>query len=588
MKLIANYKAIIAVIVVALVFSSVRFAFGSGVFQESKVSPVEEINYIGSSSVYKLENEEKFLLIEGHNIHRNELIKEVLLYQNKQYDIAGEEYSLENYDVVIYAEDDCSLIDETFEEYVANGGGLLIASGGLRFWEDDLFEISQKGNLVEQHGIRAVTNALMSSEGDEYTSSYFNVIGSYFDYSDDFTVHLETMNGMPLLLSRDYGEGNFVMYNSSLIERKTSMSVLVSALTLTKDFYIYPTYNSFQVHVDDWVSPVPPGDYEYSTGRIVSLAEVYRQDWWPWMIRLGKDLNLEYTMLIIGNYMDTTTGIGYDYELTSIENNSIYLLEAITNGYEVGIHGQNHQSLLINEKTYDIYGYNTWIDWIAMKNAINYLETQFNAVYPEYALSSYVPPSNSMDEEGYKAIVEAMENLKAIGSVFDDDNNELVYSQYYHIDENDIAHFPRHTAGYIRSELMEWTALNGVVTTGVFSHFIHPDDLIDPARSYGFGISEMKDSFESFITDMHYQYIYLNKNTLTEGYNQIVAHDNARVNIETGESITIHIDELYDGVGFFVKADRISSIEGASLFTVDSMTYFIVPNSVEVIIHMGE
>lgn len=573
---------------VAVVFTSVRFAFGLGVFHESKVSPVDELTYIGSSSKYVVENEEKFLLIEGYDEHRNELIKEMLMYQNKQFDIAGEEYSLDGYDVVIYADDDCSSIDERFEEYVQDGGGLLIASGGLRFWQDDLFELSLKGNLVEQHGIRIKTNALMNSENDEYKSSYFNVLGSYFDYSEDFTVHVETLNGMPLMLSRDFGEGNFVMYNASLIERKSSMSLLTSALTLTKDFYIYPTYNSFQVHVDDWVSPVPPGDYEYSTGRIVSLAEVYRQDWWPWMIRLGKDLKLEYTMLIIGNYMDTTTGIGYDYQLSSIENNSTYLLEAITNGYEMGIHGQNHQSLLVDELTYDIYGYNTWIDWIAMKNGINYLENEFNAIYPDYELSSYVPPSNSMDEEGYRAVVEAMKHLKAIGSVFDDDFNELVYSQYYHIDENDIAHFPRHTAGYVRSELMDWLALNGVATTGVFSHFIHPDDLIDSERSYGLGISEMQDSFENFITEMHYQYIYLNKNTLSEGYNQIVAHDNARINIEEGETITIHIDELYDGVGFFIKTDHITNVEGAKMFTVDSMTYFIVPESVEVIIHMGE
>lgn len=588
MRIISSYKTIISLIIVALLFTTVRFTFESGFLTEAKTNPADELTYLGASDSYFEDEEELFLIIEGSNVRRNDLIKEILYYQNKNYDVATvtDSIELDKYDVVIITINNYSFMDETYIDYVESGGGLMILSDGLFNWEDDLFGMRKIGQLKSSVGIRMHDDGVMMSAGDSYNGKYFLVYGSYFELDDDFTIHMEASNSMPLLFSRDYGEGRFVVLNTSLTNRKSSMNITTSALSLTKDFYIYPTYNAYQVHIDDWVSPIPGGDYQYSTGRIATIGEVYRQDWWPWIIEMGRELDIQYSMFIIGNYFNTTLGIAYDRELSSIDDNTYYLLEAINNGYEVGIHGQNHMSLTVNPITEDIYEYNPWVDRQAMESSLNFLEKKFASEFPEYKLSSYVPPSNSMDDIGYNAVVNAMEDLKVIGSLFEDDNNVLVYHQIYHIDANGIAHFPRHSSGHVRTELLDWIALNGVTTTGVFAHFIHPDDIIDPERSGGLGIEEMKEDLESFLTETKERYSFLNDSTLSEGYNQVYSHNKARINIDVNDSIHISIKELYDGVGFYLRTTKeITEYTGATVEVVDSMTYFIIPTAPDVYIN---
>ncbi len=61
----------------------------------------------------------------------------------------------------------------------------------------------------------------------------------------------------------------------------------------------------------------------------------------------------------------------------------------------------------------------------------------------------------------------------------------LLMNKSFQRDQMEYITFPRYSSGYDYQEFDRWMIYNGITINGVFSHFIHPDDILDPERNHG-------------------------------------------------------------------------------------------------------
>ncbi len=61
----------------------------------------------------------------------------------------------------------------------------------------------------------------------------------------------------------------------------------------------------------------------------------------------------------------------------------------------------------------------------------------------------------------------------------------IIYDQEFEVADDGIIEFPRLSAGYSKNDESLWNIYNGLNMYGLFAHFIHPDDVLDPERNEG-------------------------------------------------------------------------------------------------------
>ena len=133
------------------------------------------------------------------------------------------------------------------------------------------------------------------------------------------------------------------------------------------------------------------------------------------MIDLAARHGVKYTGVIIENYEDKTDG---KVEKQADSERFQYFGNMILHqGGELGYHGYNHQPLSLSNTDYgDVLPYNTWTSFTAMEKAMEELISFGNEMFPETAMSVYVPPSNVLSEEGRTLLGSMYPRIRTIAS----------------------------------------------------------------------------------------------------------------------------------------------------------------------------
>lgn len=113
-------------------------------------------------------------------------------------------------------------------------------------------------------------------------------------------------------------------------------------------------------------------------------------------------------------------------------------------------------------------------------------------LFPQVKFYTYVPPSNYLSEEGRQVVAEALPDLQVISGVYTKEGEEgSVYVQDFSVAEDGIAEYPRVTSGMLEDTYNEFAAMNACALYGAFSHFVHPDDILDKERGGGQGWEDL-------------------------------------------------------------------------------------------------
>lgn len=401
-----------------------------------------------------------------------------------------------------------------------------VESGGYVFWmrsdnpNQSFHKIHRKLGFVNfeylqgKYGIELTSNVLINQAGTKF--------GGDFIYNDVMPAELDsdtellatTADQNPLMWRKELGNGAFIVFNGNSLDGKDTRGLIAGGISLLEPDYIYPVFNAKLFYIDDFPAPVPQGINEqiYSDYQM-DIPTFFHEIWWPHMLKAANVHDVKYTAVAIQTYNDIVKP-PFDKAVDEELHNLIrYGREVIKSGGEIGVHGYNHQSLQMDKKIAGNFGYNAWETEEDMKDAIRTVLRYLEKAFPSYNLMSYVPPSNVLGIEGRAALSESWSDLAVVSSLYMTDRFGDSYIQEFEMASDGVLEMPRITSGYFDTEYHKWLEANTVTSLAFFSHFLHPDDLLDEERGRQQDWESLYQDFEHMLDRLQKTYPWLRSMT---------------------------------------------------------------------------
>ncbi len=393
-----------------------------------------------------------------------------------------------------------------------------------------------------------------------------------------------TPDGVPLVWRTEYGEGIFVVDNIGIYD-KVMRGFYAASYSLLDDICVYPVINASAVFLDDFPSQIPSGVSEYiHRDYNTTTRDFYINIWWPDMMNFADDFGLKYTGLAIQSYDNSVDGSTTSATDTGTFMNFGNML--LRKGGEIGYHGYNHQPLALSNKDYkDLYDYKTWESEEAMKRAFDELVDTCDTLFPDTEFSVYVPPSNLLSQEGRDFLLREYPHIKTISGIYFDDVSEeelgLTCTQEFRVDENGIVDLPRISSSFIVDDFQNLAAISELNMHYVHSHFVHPDDALDPERGALVGWEKMKKTFYDYIVWLYDSAPSLRNFTGTETAAAIQRFCAIAPSTEVfDDSMKITIGNFYDDAQMLVRFNtkQPDKVKGGSLSHITGNIYLLSAN----------
>lgn len=423
---------------------------------------------------------------------------------------------------------------KTIRKFVRKGGKLYVAGRFIDPKWGDLVGVKRFGDFKENVKGMTFKKDLFPGYIDLSKSStlFVHSIADVTLQNADVKIEAE---GNPILWTHEYGKGEVLFWNTSSLLEKNSRGLLVQSLSL-----LFPTFVSQQVavklaHFDDFPAPVPDASNPaIQKNYDLTVKDFFADVWLRDMQRIAKEQDIIYSGFIIGSYRNAID----DMEEQLIENIRFPMLNfgrrLLKMGGELGLHGYNHQPLVINGETMDpSLGYTTWDDRSQMMKGIEEVKVAHQYFFPKEQIRSYVPPSNIIGPTGLSVLNEAFPDGLIIASLYNGDASKGSYIQEFEPDATykNLYNFPRITSGYNESPEDMFVLADAVANFGLVSHFIHPDDVLDEQRSKGQGWPKMERSIEKMFQTIHTDYPYLESMTQYDGYKKMKLYQESKIDV---------------------------------------------------------
>jgi hypothetical protein len=501
---------------------------------------------------------EKYLIVSNtktENSLKTEIqLKSVFNYMKKDYQVMSIDQQVQN-----LSDFDCVFL--TFErldflknlgdyiDYVNAGGDLVFLTRPVT---DKSFESissllgikNYAKEVIDTRGIKVLSDVMMGVNGFESNTEAILNSSMDLELMSDIEPLLASYTDVPLLWEKEYGKGCFIVFNGTILNEKNNRGVLAGIIGLGKENLIYPVINVKMVHIDDFPAPIPAGrDEKIYEEFSRDIPQFYKEVWWPEMIKISKKFDIKYSSFAIESYNNNTEPPFPQGESKDIQNLLIYGKELLGIGGEMGLHGYNHQSLAMQGFIKQDLGYTPWKSENDMAESIKELVRFTGSVFSHYKFKAYVPPSNILSPEGRKAAIEANPDLKIIASVYLPNKEQDAYVQELSIADDGIIEFPRISAGYENKDETMWSIFNGVNLYGLFAHFIHPDDVLNPERNGGKDWGQLSKEFNSLVEKVNQNYGWLRSFTISSASQELVKYLECKPKIEYGnDTITIYTE----------------------------------------------
>jgi hypothetical protein len=528
------------------------------------------------------------------SVNRKNDVGIVLQYMKKDYDSIdiskGELIDCSKYNYLIVTMEGIDNFPQLAEivESAKNGMGILFAIRPAPFGQvfdsikSQIGIKSSNGFINDPSGIKVESSILVKAKGFKSTNSTFTTSAIDVQLDDQCRVHILSNNGVPFLWDKQLEKGKIVVCNDSGLGSKRNRGLLAGAISLINDNFIYPVINSKILNIDDFPAPIP--DSNYAAMENMSIEEFYKTVWWPQMIELGKNYNIKYSNYFIQSYSSKVVPPFEDNSSAMTPLLKTMTQELLETSGEQGIHGYNHQPLALEGFLKYDWNYKPWKNQEDMFEAIKAAAASFNKIYPNYELTSYVAPSNVISEDGRKALIRALPKLKVISGIYID----TYYGQEFSVGEDGVANLPRVTSGFISDDESIWADYNSINIYGVYSHFVHPDDIIDPNRSKGKSWNDMRSDFEKQLQTLNTNYPWLRPMTNTEASYEIKKYSLLKPYVEYKENqVIVRSDNYADSPYFIMRSKGKLSSDGCKITQIDDQVYLIQGSSQEFIINIS-
>lgn len=470
------------------------------------------------------------------------------------------------------------------ENYVQAGGrALILQSLDNTMTNTDLLErlgVISVGAYVSERGADIKTDFMLGLKEFSISIPAYDNVVTKVTLEPSSIVHMTTSFGTPMIWEHIDGAGKYIIYNSRERDDKVHRGLLSAMLSNIREDYIFPILNAKLFFIDDFPSPVPEGKFDKLYNEVhMETADFYRKVWWPEMQRQAQQYGLKYTGLIVETYGDQVNGPFNPLPTNGARSNLIvYGRELLNMGGELGIHGYNHQSLALPGYIKNEIGYVPWPSKEAMVESLKELNRYVHEVYPEYKIQTYVPPSNILSNEGYEAVREAFPELKIYSSLYDGLEEEDQFVQEFNRNDDGTLNVPRVSAGHNPTLMSKWELFNLINYRGVFSHFLHPDEIFYE-ESKDTSWNEMREGLDNFLIEADQRFGWLEPVTASEAALKLADYIDMDYRVEKMQDdagMKIHAWNFHQPLSFVLRTNKeIESVTGGEFTKIQDNAYII-------------
>lgn len=556
--------------------------------------PVETLVIIDSR------NDDKYMLILVDDVFA---VLDSMRVKYDVYDVdAPEKIDLSKYQTVVFAVLDISSLESqtaSIMNWVDDGGKVLFAirpdpSNTFTLNYRKLGIVSSAGELASAKGVEFVTDLFPGAKGTKLGLQFINGTSYPVELNNTCIVHLISADGnkIPLLWQCDSGKGRVVFINSDQFGDKAARGVLAASYSLLSDIFVYPVINSSIFYIDDFPAPLPEGSNDYITRYYdMDTATFYREVWWPDMEKLATKYDIRYT----GGMIETYTQVVTPPLVKQLEpeTHKYFGRSLLAAGGEIIFHGHNHVPFCTDDNDVNASkGYPSWPDTESEQLSLSEVFTYGNSVFPNYKFLGYMPPSNILCSDARRWLPLVIPDLKYIASIYIPDEDAQEYVQEFTEASDGIIEFPRVISGFnlYDDEYMQWAAINELRMHYVNTHFLHPDDLLDPDRGAEKGWPDLKDQYDRFLQWLKDSAPGLRNMTGREG--AMAVQRFARLAMEThvnNGNLEITFGNFYDEAWLMLRSTKKpSSIEGGVITQISTDLYLVQATKSSVTISFEE
>ena len=592
----ASVKAIVGfVFVFGLVLSVFQTDFI--LLLNSQKGPVvtapKEEKRLSEKELSEAKKEKVLILSNSNNEDSTELadnLAQTLTYMKKDWEVVSftnTPQELKGYETIVIAFPMIDQMDRFNElmDYAARGGSVFFAIrpeiGNQLYQIYRKLGINELGEYELTEGVKVNSSVLFGAKGMEFQGGFFTNSSLSLSLRKNLDVLLETGDGIPLLWEQDFQKGRFIFFNGSALGSKDNRGIIAAAMSLTKENYAYPILNAKVAFIDDFPAPFPEGNHPLIHNEFqMKTKDFYQRVWWPDIQKGAAKYDVVYSSAMIQTY-ENNVEPPFSSELYNTKNLlTRYGRDLLKMDGEIGFHGYNHQSLTLNENDVKDLGYKVWKSQSAMEESLKTLDSYSEELYPGYEQNLYVPPSNIISKEGLGAIKKALPNVGIIASLYLPSEENNSFTQEFTVDE-DFIHLPRITSGYVIQDNQYWSLINSLNSVGVFSHFIHPDDVLDPDRRFDRTYEKMNEDYQDLLNYIYKKHAWLRPMIASQAGQEINEYWKTQSYIvDTENGMTIYNDFVTGDLTFIVRSENgISSVTNGTYKEIDDHVYAITTDS---------
>lgn len=458
------------------------------------------------------------------------------------------------------------------EEFLNKGGGVIF--------------LQKLGELNEHPTLRKILN--IEEVGGEDISSGLqfieNIFNGYEDVSEDdsdafiYSVQEVELNkkarvllktdDIPLAWKSNYKKGKVIYWNSASTMDKVKRGLLIQTVRMLLPTFVSAQANVQVMHIDDFPAPIPEEKTNVLDGKTVQdISDFYQNNWWKDMKRIAAQYNLKYTGAIIGTYKNDVNN--FDDIYTTMKNTLlVYGRDLLNKESELSVHGYNHEPLVLKEHPIEkSLGYTPWKNDSDMIKGLTTLKSTLDRIFANTKITTYVPPSNILSENGVNSLKKVFPQLDTIAALYYGDQEGSVYITEFekHHKYNDILLFPRTTSGFEFTKFNQYKIADVVSNFGVLSHFIHPDDAFDLKRSNGLTWQEMAKNYEEMHAFIHENYPMMKSYTQNDATKIINQYLKGDIDVVTeGNDITIYQHNMPQSSSYLVYVESGKELKAVS------------------------
>jgi len=458
---------------------------------------------------------------------------------------------------------DAGIDPAVIKSFLQEGGGLVsLERGNFTRIHEELAMGSAGASPPPQTGYLIPAGFLLG-EGVSVTDPTMKWQPGNRPPASDAKILATSLDGrVALMWSADRYGGKVIVWNWASLDSGDYQGAIVESFLAVRPVGVAATAGVAMMYIDDFPQPM----YNIVKPPLhITDTEFYSTIWWPQIRELFASRGIPFSAYTVFNYNAEVTPPFQTGEFYVAKDgvNEKMAREILRSSNELGLHGYNHASLTMKPTSVNA---RPWPSVSAMVTALSEGRREWTGLYGADTLPfSYVAPNNIISSAGVEALHEAFPTIHVVAALRAGDNEET--DTPFGPDQSipGIYFIPRNSWGYIFNGGAKMRVVSALSGPGIWTHFIHPDDVFDPIRSEGLSWEQLRSNFVDMLSFVKENYPWVRYLTVRDGYNSLQVMDSRQASFRWDGS-SMHIRST-PGLLVRVRSNigRIKSMSGVEV-----------------------